>query len=178
MKRFIGLGLAAIVAGMLSLVSTSPASAYPETTCNVEVNPTVVYERATFTASGSIPEATSADAATKWTLTFRGKTHSGTGAVFAATFKAPSVDHTRTFTVTARADGPSGTCERSAVVKVLNRTSVAGPHPGGTLPNTGGPRLIWLIAGLALLLGGGGLVVQSRRKRAAVAHGGAPDHRA
>lgn len=35
---------------------------------------------------------------------------------------------------------------------------------GGGLPNTGGPHLSLLLAGLALLVGGGGLVAESRRR--------------
>jgi LPXTG-motif cell wall-anchored protein len=44
----------------------------------------------------------------------------------------------------------------------------AGGDHGGTggenLPNTGGPHLMWLVAGAGLLLTGGGLVERGRRK--------------
>jgi LPXTG-motif cell wall-anchored protein len=38
--------------------------------------------------------------------------------------------------------------------------------PGGLLPDTGGPALLWLLLGLGLVGGGTGAVVYSRRKQA------------
>lgn len=45
-----------------------------------------------------------------------------------------------------------------------NPNGPSGQNPGGILPNTGGPDLMWLLLGLALVGGGTGAVVYARRR--------------
>lgn len=155
MKKFLlaVMMLAGVMGGAMAMAPA--ASAYPELTCTLSVDPQTVTEGETFTATGTAAEVessgrTAADSAIKWTVTFNGITKTGTGSTFAPTFTAPAVDKKTTFTLTASSTSPAGTCTRSADVTVLPDGTTVTPPDGG-LPNAGGPRLLILIAGLALL---------------------------
>lgn len=165
MKKVLLASAAALVAVLATLGFAPAASAYPELTCNVTVDSQVVYEGEQFTATGTVEEQ-SDGADIHWVMTFNGETRTGTGTVFAQTFTAPDVSATAKFALTAKVTSPSGTCQHSVDITVLPTGAVVEP-PGGSeggLPNTGGPRLIFLIAGVALLVGGTGAVASARRR--------------
>lgn len=61
-------------------------------------------------------------------------------------------------------DGEFVGCRNSVGFRVGAGGGVDEEDEGGGLPNTGGPHLSLLLAGLALLVGGGGLVAESRRR--------------
>lgn len=174
MKRVL-LMAAALFAASLTLVGFAPsASAYPEQTCDVVVSGQVVVSGDDFTASASAEAGTTeadpraaAEGEYTWVMTFNDETRSGTGAVFTQTFTAPEVTEATRFPLTARVVMPDAatTCERSVDITVNPGDSVITPPGGGggELPNTGGPRAIFLYAGLVMVAGGAVAVRQSRR---------------
>ena len=78
-------------------------------------------------------------------MTFNGETRTGTGETFTQTFKAPEVTKPTVFKLTSVGTGDAGTCSRSVNITVLPSGTTVVP-PDDELPNTGGPRLILLIA--------------------------------
>lgn len=173
MKKVLVASATVLVALLAALGFAPAANAYPELTCNVSVDSQVVLEGEQFTATAT---AEGQDAAggqvagegIHWVMTFHGETRTGNGSVFMQTFTAPNVDKKTTFPLTARSSSTAGSCQRTVDITVLpSGTVVSPPSPGeGGLPNTGGPRLIFLIAGVLLLLGGSGAVVVARRRAA------------
>lgn len=169
MKKFLLIAATLFAAISASLAMTPSASAYPELTCNLTVEPQVVYEGQTLTATGTAVEIEKALRASalgdniSWVMTFNGETRTGTGAVFVQKFKAPSVTQSTKFLLTAKANSAAGTCPHTISITVLpNGVVVTPPEGQGGLPNTGGPRLLILLAGLALVVGG---VVAVKRAR-------------
>lgn len=169
MKKLALICIAALAALLVPGLAT-PASAYPELTCNVTVDRQVVNPGDTFTATG---QATGVDAknhtlpssAFSWTFEWNGVTKARTGALVTASFEAPQVKRPRTITLTARSHSPAGDCVRHLDVQIL-ATTVSAPGGGGSgLPGTGGPAFWILVAGVLLLVGGGGAVVVSRRRQ-------------
>lgn len=57
-------------------------------------------------------------------------------------------------------------CRNAVAFRVGGGGDTGGEDDGGTLPNTGGPHLWLLMAGLGLVVAGGGLAGGSRRTRA------------
>lgn len=168
MKKLALLCITALGAALLVLGPAPSASAYPELTCTVTVDRQVLEPGQTFTVTGKsqvVDNGTATDSSVRWTFTFDGVTKKRTGATVTARFKAPQVDETRTFKLTARSVSSLGTCERDLLITVLG-AQVAGPNPGGggLMPNTGGPTFWLLVGALALLLVGGGTVVATRRR--------------
>jgi LPXTG-motif cell wall-anchored protein len=166
MKKLAAIGIAAIVATLVSFGLAPSASAYPELTCNLTVDHQVIHSGESFTATGTAAGVDEnnepiADSDIHWTFKWNGVTKHRTGAVASATFTAPETTTTRKITLTGRTTSPSGSCERHLVMTVLG-TSVAGPTDD--LPNTGGPAFKLLLGGLVLLLVGGGTVAATRRK--------------
>jgi len=162
------LAAAALFVALFVTVGIAPsASAYPELTCNVTVDSQVVNEGDQFTATAEAAVVESRVSAEgddiSWVMTFHGATRTGTGAVFQQTFTAPAVDATTKFKLTATADTAAGTCTHSVDITVLPGGTVVEP-PSGGLPNTGGPRLAFLIFGVALVLAGGTAVGVARRR--------------
>jgi hypothetical protein len=164
---------AAMFLALAATVGLAPtASAYPELTCNLTVEPQVLNEGETFTATATAAEVeSSARAAAEgddiaWEMTFNGETRTGTGAVFVQKFKAPNVDDTTKLTLTAKSTSTAGTCPHQVTITVLPDGTTVSPPDDGGLPNTGGPRLLILLAGLGLLAAGVVAVRKSRSNNA------------
>ena len=167
MKKIAALCIAALGAALLVVGTAPSASAYPELTCDVEVDRQVLSPGDSFTVTGDarvIDENTESTDDITWTFTWNGVTKKRTGGMVKASFKAPEVSSTRTIRLTARADTPLGPCVHNFDIDVVV-ASVAGPGPDGDdglLPNTGGPAFWLLVAALLMLLGGGFMVVRKR----------------
>jgi uncharacterized surface anchored protein len=102
-------------------------------------------------------------------MTFNGETRTGTGETFTQTFVAPDVTKPTTFKLTSVGTGDAGTCSRSVNITVLpNGTTL--PPKGPHLPNTGGPRLILLIAGLGFVIAGAVAIRMSRKEHGVGRH--------
>lgn len=170
MKKVL-LVVAAMAVSLFAFVGFAPtASAYPEVTCNIVVEPVNAKPGEPVTVHCSLTETgnrissarvlTAAD--TTWVVTFAGQTHRGTGAGFTTVFIAPDVKTTTTYQVHAVSNNPDGKCERRANVVVSPEVTIV-DAPGGGLPGTGGPQLLLLLGGLVLVSVGGVAVVRSRR---------------
>jgi LPXTG-motif cell wall-anchored protein len=178
MKKLISLCGAALVA-LLAVAGLAPAAhAYPDVNIDLTVNRQVLYGGETFTATGT------SDVTCAWHLTWNGVVRTGTGsngAPFQTTYTAPAVTKitkiplhgTCTYTQptarkaakAARTAAASATWQRTIMITVLPRGSaVSPPENSGDLPNTGGPKFIVLLGGVALLLAGAGAVVVARRR--------------
>lgn len=163
---------------LLALVGLAPAAnAYPDVTIDLTVDRQVLYGAETYTATGT----SNVDCA--WTLEWDGEVHTGTGAdgsPYTTTYTAPEVEEiteiplhgTCGYTepsgrVAARAAAGPATWERTIIITVLPQgdgTVVPPTDNGGNLPNTGGPNLLFLIAGVGLLVLGAGAVTVARRR--------------
>ena len=172
MKKLIVIGATALVA-MFVLVGYAPAaSAYPETTCNTTVDAQTVVSDGKIHVHGTVEQTTTDDglgrraaSTVHWVATFNGETHTADENVFNTTFDVPTVTKKTTFTLHVEAIMPDEktTCQRTLEITV-QPTSVS-PPGGPHLPNTGGPRLILLIAGLGLVIVGAGAIRLSRKER-------------
>ena len=166
MKKLIVFGATALAALVMVFGFAPAASAYPEGVCDLEVSAQVVNSGETITATChySVVDSSARKQAgddVHWVMTFNGETRTGTGETFTATFTAPEVDSPTSFTLTSTGTGPAGTCSRSVNLTVLPNGSTEPPK--NPLPNTGGPRLVLLIAGLALV-GAGAVSIRVSRK--------------
>ncbi len=178
MKKLVAIGAAALVAMFMAVGLAPAASAYPEAVCNLVVSPTVVHPGDVVTVHCSLQTVESprlvgraaAGADTHWVVTFSGATHTGTGESFTTHFTAPSVTTSTVLSVhSVGHDSVTGvTCDRSVNVTDLPNSVVNPPHGG--LPNTGGPRMILLIVGIALALVGGIAIQQSRKRHSGGRH--------
>lgn len=171
MKKVL-LAAATMFIALFATVGFAPSAfAYPELTCNLTVDPQVVYEGESFTATATAAEVTSPARASatgddiSWVMTFNGDSRTGKGAVFVQTFTAPQVTASTKYPLTATSTSTAGTCTHTVDITVLPLGAVVSPPGGqGGLPNTGGPDIAFLIAGIVLLLGGGVAVVFARRR--------------
>jgi hypothetical protein len=174
MKKLIVIGATALTTLLMLFGFAPAASAYPEGVCDLEVSAQVVNSGETITATChySVVDTSARKQAgddIHWVMTFNGETRTGTGETFTANFKAPDVDAPTVFKLTSTGTGPAGTCSRSVNITVLPNGTVSPPgHPH--MPNTGGPRLILLIAGLGLLFAGGVSIWLSRRDQSSRRH--------
>lgn len=173
MKKLMVIGLTAFAAVCLSLGYAPSAQAYPELSCNVTVDAQKVDSGSTLKVhaesqqvSTEVPRASAADSI-QWTADFNGVTKTSNADVFDTTFKVPTVTAETVLTLHVKAvhPGASSTCEKSLDITILPGGTVVSPP--GTLPNTGGPRMIFLIAGLGLVAVGGIAIRQSRKAHAA-----------
>lgn len=168
MKKLAVLCIAALGAALLVFGTSSPASAYPEQTCTVEVDHQVVKPGQQFTATGTFTGVDAQNhainpATVHWTFTWDNVTKTRTGSPVTATFTAPKVNKTRDILLTGKATSALGDCVRTLNITVIGPKKVS-PPTGHGLPNTGGPAFWLLVAGLVLLVGGGGAVVSARRR--------------
>jgi LPXTG-motif cell wall-anchored protein len=172
MKKVAVLCIAALGAALLVLGTGPSASAYPDLSCNLEVDRQVVAPGQTFTATGTAkfndPDAPQSTEGVVWTFSWNGVTVHRHGSTAKATFTAPEVDSARKIRLTGRATTPLGPCERHIDITVINPV-VEAPRTGGglghgLLPNTGGPAFWMLVSAVLLLLGGGGAIMASRRR--------------
>lgn len=93
------LAAAAAVAGVLVLLSSGAAQAYPD--CGLDLNLTIDKTPLTggksFDYVATAPDGTNCD----WTVTYRGKTQTGSGDSISGTFKTKHVDESFTSKITA-----------------------------------------------------------------------------
>lgn len=162
--------------GLLALVGLAPAAqAYPDVNFNLTVNRQVIYGGETFTATAT------SNVTCDWTLVWNGQdsdtTRTHTSSLFVTTYTADEVSKvtkiplqgTCEYTVpTARTAAHArstarATWHKTIMITVLPRGSALPPTTGGTLPNTGGPSLWLLVAGLGLTGIGVTAVARSRR---------------
>lgn len=170
MKKLIVIGATACAALFLALSVVPSAQAYPEQSCNVTVDTQKANAGATLRVTGTTQEFTTDDgsgrasaAGTKWRAKFNGVVKTGTADVFKTSFKFPSVTTETTFLLKVKAVlSDDTTCEKTLEITAMPSGTVVSP-PGDGLPNTGGPRLILLLAGLALVVAGGMAIRQSRK---------------
>jgi LPXTG-motif cell wall-anchored protein len=177
-KKVLSLGVAALV-GLLAVIGLAPAAqAYPEVIIDLTVNRTVLYGGETFTATAT------SNVDCDWTLEWNGDSRDKNASQeFITTYTAPDVTEITKIPlhgtcvyelpegatpVTGRqaartAAGPMVTWKRTIMITVLPRGSAVSP-PGDDLPNTGGPDLWILLAGLALVGAGTAVTLRSRRK--------------
>lgn len=181
MKKLILIGITTLAA-LFAVVGLAPAAqAYPETSCNVSVDSQVVRSGGTFTATGesqqfttprlSSNQRTSAVEPVSWTMTFNGEVRKGKAVTFVQKFKAPVVKKKTTLPLTASAimADAKTTCTKTVDITILPGGTTVSP-PGENLPNTGGPQLYLLIAGLVLVVAGG-LAIRSSRKSHEISRG-------
>lgn len=170
MKKLAMIGATAIAAVCVVLGVVPAASAYPDLSCNVTVDAQKVNSGAKLEVTATSQQITTprvagraAADAVDWRATFNGAVHTSHAAVLHTSFTVPTVKTEHVFVLHVRAVMADGTttCEKSLNITV----SPGGTHvnPPGGLPNTGGPRLILLIAGLALVIAGGVAIRQSRK---------------
>jgi LPXTG-motif cell wall-anchored protein len=172
MKKVSSIGaiaLVALVAGLTMLWFSSPAQAYPDVRIDLSVNRSVLYGGEKFTATASSDGTTCA-----WTLTWNGVVREGgstTGNSFRTTYQAPQVKRVTkiplhgTCAYDARTGRGTATWERTIEITVLPPSTEVSPPVGGSdLPNTGGPNLLFLLGGVALLVSGATAVTVARRR--------------
>lgn len=182
-----GRGLRVVLGALLALgvvVGVAPtAQAYPEVMFEAEVSDEVVVSGQTFTAHSS------ANVECEWTHKWRGKPQGATGTEFTSTWTAPRVQRETVIPLRftcrydaeaaaepTRASARDATWERTINVTVLpaeaNRVAFDDGNAerdqenvAGTMPNTGGPNVLFLVAGLLLLVAGA-VAVRMARGRA------------
>jgi LPXTG-motif cell wall-anchored protein len=172
MKKLTPLGalaLAALIAVLAMLGLSGPAQAYPEVSIDLTVNRQVLYGGEDFTATASSQNTVCA-----WTLEWDGIVRAGTSTTdhpFKTTYTADEVTKVTkiplngTCSYTGTTARGASTWHRTIMITVLPRSSAVSPPGGGSdLPNTGGPNLLFLAGGLALLLSGAVAVTVARRR--------------
>ena len=176
-KKVLSLGVAALV-GLLAMIGLAPAAqAYPEVIIDLTAQPTVLYGGETFTATAT------SNVDCDWTLEWNGASRDKNASQeFVTVYTAPEVTKITkiplhgtcvyelpegatpvTGRTSAAAAGPLTTWKRTIMITVLPRGSAVNP-PGEDLPNTGGPNLWILLAGLGLVGAGTAVTLRSRRK--------------
>lgn len=173
-KKVLSLVVAALV-GLLTIIGLAPAAqAYPEVIIDLTAQPTVLYGGETFTATAT------ANVVCDWTLEWNGDSRTKNASNdFTTVYTAPAVTKITKIPlhgtcvyelpegatpVTGRAAaGPLTTWKRTIMITVLPRGSAVTP-PGEDLPNTGGPDLWILLAGLGLVGAGTAVTLRSRRR--------------
>jgi len=165
--------LAALVAVMAMLGFSTPAQAYPELRIELNASPQVLYGGQHFTAIAD------SNVTCAWTLEWNGVVRHGrsaTGSNYTTTYTAPQVKritkiplhgtciYDSTAKPTSRTTGAPATWSRTIMITVLPRSTAVSPPGGSDLPNTGGPNLLFLLGGLALLVSGATAVSVARRR--------------
>ncbi|HWU32980.1 MAG TPA: LPXTG cell wall anchor domain-containing protein, partial [Marmoricola sp.] len=110
------------------------------------------------------------------TVTFLNQTATSPGSTVTKVFTAPTVTKTTTLPVhgTCTFTSTTGTSGHALAVKSQTLRATAyitiTPVGGGTgLPNTGGPSVGWLVAGVAALIAGAGAMFFGRRRSSGIA---------
>lgn len=177
MKKLIVIGVMTLAAMFVALGVAPSANAYPETSCNVTVDAQKVESGTKLKVHGESQLVVTDDGlgraaapGTTWTATFNGDTVTKTSDEFNTTFAVPEVstETVLTLTVKAKMTGATDACEKSLNITVRPDGTLVNP-PDDQLPNTGGPRMILLIAGLGLVVAGGVAIQQSRKRHERVA---------
>lgn len=186
MKKF-RLVAAATIAGVVTLLSSGVAQAYPDCGIDLQLNDATLVGGGSFNFTA---DAGAVDCA--WVVTYRGKTKSGDGTSFSGSFSTPVVTKKTTSTIKADCTWDDGAVSSSsaaassvspafystapasnvqAIVRTCSTTATVtllpkgGSDDGSSLPNTGGSNLSLLLLGGGLLLAGGGVTYVARRRR-------------
>lgn len=169
MKKLTSLGLTALAAlvAVLAVLGLQPsAQAYPEVQTNLTVDRQVLYGGEAFTVT-----ATSENASCTWSLEWDGQVReSGETFGFVTTYTAPEVSEVMKLPLNGTcyhaAPGSRGaaTWERSIMITVRPPTTAVSPPGASDLPNAGGPNLLFLAGGVALLIAGASAVIVARRR--------------
>lgn len=182
---------AAAIACAVTLLS-SGAQAYPDCGISLSLNDSTVVGGKNFSFT-----ADSGDVDCAWTVTYRGKSKTGTGTSISGSYSTPEVskkttskivaacEHELTASKSASASGstvtpafysaqssavlPAATtvCSVSATVTLLPKGGVADEGADDSLPDTGGSNLWILVLGGALVVAGGGITYAARRRHSA-----------
>jgi LPXTG-motif cell wall-anchored protein len=179
---------AAAIACAVTLLS-SGAQAYPDCGITLKLNDATLVGGNSFSFKADAGEVDC-----NWTVTYRGKTKTGSGTSISGSYSTPVVTKKTTNKITAScehelvesssapaADSASSvtpafySAQSSAAVPAVTRvcpisaTVTLLPKGGvddgnGSLPNTGGSNLWLLVLGGALVVGGGGVTYAARRR--------------
>ena len=156
----VGTALALFFASVVGgLALQPPADAYPGTVCSVQISPSSgqVHSGQILTLTGK------ASTTTKWTVTIGGVVHYYTGTTFTEQYKVPSVSRRTTIGITVYCSNSSGALAlRYRIVDDPFSLAGGGSAGSGHLPNTGGPSLWWLLAGLVFVVLGASLTSRHR----------------
>ena len=175
MNKLLAIGATGLIA-LCALVGLAPsASAYPESTCNVTVDAQTVaggskvhvHGTATTTITDDGQGRRSAAPTNTWVVTFNGETRTIHADVLDTTFDVPEVTKTTQFTLHVDATMADATtmCQRTLQITAEPTGTVSPPGNHPHLPDTGGPRLLLLLAGLGLVVAGAVSIRLSRREQ-------------
>lgn len=171
MTKF-GFAAVAAIAALLGILGfTGSAQAYPDVQHSLTVDRQVLSGGDSFTAFAS------ANVDCTWDLAWNGLVREGRGLQFTTTYVAPQVTETETIDLVAtcmyagaasgRAQATNATWQKTVSITVRpGASAVAAPLGGNSsdLPGTGGPNLVVLLSGLALVLAGATAVAVARRR--------------
>jgi len=132
------------------------AQAYPAVSCTVTITPTSQHLK----AGQPLKLVGHSTVTSTWTVKFNGITHYYTGTSFTATYITPKVTKRTVIGLTVTCSNSSGALTLGYRIVVDPFTL---PSTGGHLPNTGGPSLWWLLAGLALVVFGAAAMARHRQ---------------
>lgn len=174
MKKFAAT-LAAALMVLLGLAALAPsAQAYPTPILTLKLSVQRVVSGHTFNAV-----ATASVTCDTLTVSWDGQSATAPGSRVKHTFRAPIVTVPTVITAVAVCHYSSTTGTGGAAISVTEQTLTARANVtvlplsnsagNGHLPNTGGPSIGWLIAGIAALLAGAGAMLAGRRRSAGVA---------
>jgi len=179
---------AAVIACGITLLSSGVAQAYPACGVSLSLNNSTVVGGKSFTFKADAGETDCA-----WTVTYRGKTKTGSGTSITGSFSTPDVDKTTSSKIVAKCtheatESSAATASASSdVTPAFYSTGTAtalqavdvtcpisatvtlladgvGDEGDSALPDTGGSKL-WLLAlGGALVVGGAGVTYAARRR--------------
>lgn len=166
--------LAAALMVLLGLTALAPsAQAYPTPVLTLKLSLHDVVSGKTFTA---VAKATVT--CDTLTLNWAGQSATSPGSTLSHAFKAPVVTVPTVVTAVAvchytSTTGASGTAIAAAPQTLTAKANVTvlplSSAGNGRLPNTGGPSVGWLIAGIAALLAGAAAMFAGRRRDAGMA---------
>lgn len=181
---------AAAIAGVITLLSSgAQAALYPDCGITLTLNNSTVVggEKFSFTADAG-------DVECDWTVTYAGKTKTGSGTSLSGTFSTKKVSEKTTTKITAKCvhevnsslssstastdvtpafyssgstqtlQSADRTCPVSADVTLLPKGAAPDDEEDGVLPDTGGANFWLLVIGGVLVLGGAGITYASRRR--------------
>jgi len=160
--------LAAVLIALLGLAVLAPsAEAYPTPVLTLKLSLSRVFSGHTFVAT-----AKASINCDSLSLTWNGQHASAPGAKLVHAFKAPTVTKATVITAVAVCTYTSVSGRVGTAISPSDQTLTAKanvtvlPLGGGTgvLPNTGGPSIAWLIAGLGALLAGALAMIKGRRR--------------
>lgn len=170
MKKLGSLVLVAVIGAVASVALAASAQAYPDAQQNLTVDRQVLYGGESFTATAT------SNVTCDWTLEWNGDSRDRTAENFVTSYEAPVVTEITKIPLNgtclydtleeprvAAKSAAVGTFQKTIMITVLPQGSAVNPPTDGNLPNTGGPNLWFLIAGLASVLGG--IVVVRNAKR-------------